>query len=304
VEQQTMKKGFSTDRDAFQEVLASAFLVQHSKLDKEFTNSVAELEQLMERDHFSVDTIADLPVEESPELPISEDAARSSSQYQPSSAEELETFLPVDTVSNPEELIGSDDPWTSPLTVLVILEVLILGWMLGRVTLRNTETKPKPAIHAPSQASLDSWEQNSQGDVSPPPEILPKKKNAQMISDSLVIYQNGRVIFRTDPPSASPRLEPGAKAERSSDGSETLRVTYKIKPQYPEVAKQQHIEGPVLMEAVIGGNGEVQQLDVVNGSPILAGAASAAVRKWRFTLPRNRSLGGFVIRITVNFRLK
>ena len=261
-----MNKDFKIDRNSFQEILASAFLVQRSKLDKEFVTTVAEIEQLMERDHFSVDTIADLPVEESAEAPISEGDARNSSQYPSTSAEELETSLPVDTVPNQNGLIGSHDPWTSPLTVLVILLVLILGWMLGRVTWRRAEIKPKPAIPAASQDNLDSREGNHQVDVTPPPQVLPKNKNSQ-ISDSLVIYQNGRVIFRTDPASGSPRPEPGdAKAKSSSDGSPTVRVAYKIEPQYPELAKQQHIEGPVLMEAVIGGNGEVQQLDVISGA--------------------------------------
>ena len=73
-----LNKDFKIDRNSFQEILASAFLVQQSKLDKEFVNTVAEIEQLMEKDHFSVDTIADLPVEESPEVPISEGDARNS----------------------------------------------------------------------------------------------------------------------------------------------------------------------------------------------------------------------------------
>ena len=297
-----LNKDFKIDRNSFQEVLASAFLVQQSKLDKEFVNTVVEIEQLMEKDHFSVDTIADLPVEESPEVSIGESDARISSQNQPTPDEERETSLPVDAVPNHDALTRSRDPWTALLIVLAILLVLTLGWMLGRVTSRSTGVKPKPAIPAASQDNLDSREGNHQVDVTPPPQVLPKNKNSQ-ISDSLVIYQNGRVIFRTDPASGSPRPEPGdAKAKSSSDGSPTVRVAYKIEPQYPELAKQQRIEGPVLMEAVIGGNGEVQQLDVISGPTILARAASAAVRKWRFTLPPS-SPREFTIRITVNFKL-
>jgi TonB family protein len=301
-----VNKDFKIDRNSFQEILASAFLVQQSKLEKTFFNTVAEIEQLMEKDHFSVDTIAEIPVEESLEVPINEgneEDVRLSSQDQPTPSEELETSLPVDAAPNHDALIRSRDPWTTPVIVLAIMLVLTLGWMLGRVSWRSTAIKPKPVIPAPSQDTLNSRERNDQSDVSPLPQVLPKNKNSQAISDSLVIYQNGRVIFRTDPASGSPRPQPGdAKAKSSSDGSPTVRVAYKIEPQYPELAKQQRIEGPVLMEAVIGGKGEVQQLDVISGPTILARAASAAVRKWRFTLPPS-SPREFTIRITVNFRL-
>jgi TonB family protein len=301
-----VNKDFKIDRNSFQEILASAFLVQQSKLDKTFFNTVAEIEQLMEMDHFSVDTIAEIPVEESPEVPINEGNEGDvtiSSQDQPTSSEELETSLPVDAAPNHDALTRSRDPWTTPVIVLAIMLVLTLGWMLGRVSWRSTAIKPKPAIPAASQDNFDSREGNHQVDVTPPPQVVPKNKNSQ-ISDGLVIYQNGRVIFRTDPGSASPRPEPGdAKAKSSSDGSPNVRIAHKVEPQYPELAKKQHIQGPVLMEAVIDGNGEVQRVNVISGAPILARAASAAVSKWRFAFPRTISPREFTIRISVNFRL-
>jgi TonB family protein len=300
-----MNKDFKIDWNSFQEILASAFLVQQSKLDKTFVNTVAEIEQLMERDHFSVDTIAEIPVEESPEALLGEEPPGSASQYQSTPTEEFETPPSVDPVPNEHAPIASVDPWTLPLSVLVILLVLILGWMLGRVTWRRTQTTPTPAIPTASQDRLDSKEGNSQNDVSPPPQPVPKKKNIPIISDSLVVYQDGKVIFRTDGASGSRRPESGdGKAESSSTELPMARVAHKVTPEYPELAKQRHIEGPVVLEALVGANGEVQQLDVISGAPILACAASDAVRKWRFTLPGTRSSGTSVLRITVNFRLR
>ena len=137
-----MNKDFKIDRNSFQEILASAFLVQQTKVDKEFVNTVAEIEHLMEKDHFSVDTIADLPIEDSSEVPITEGDARISSQDQPTPDEERETSLPVETVPDQNGLTESRDPWTTPLIVLAILLVLTLGWMLGRVTSRSAGIKP------------------------------------------------------------------------------------------------------------------------------------------------------------------
>lgn len=299
-----MNKGFSLDRNSFQEILASAFLVQQSELDKGLLNSVAELERLMETDHFSVETIADLPLEESPKVPITEGYSSTSSPYRSPAADEIESPPPAESVSN-NALPRPTDSWTSPLTVLVIVLVLILGWMLGRITWRSAQPRPTPAIPAHSKDGVDSRAENRQDEVTAPPQPLPKKENFTMTSDSLVIYQNGRVIFRTDQASGSPRPESGdGKAERSSSELPMARVAHQVTPEYPELAKQRHIEGPVVLEAVIGENGEVQKLDVISGAPILADAASAAVRKWRFRLPRIGSSGASVLRITVNFRLR
>ena len=299
-----MNKSFSIDRLSFQEILASAFLVQQSKLDKNLISSVAELEELMAKDHFSVDTISDLPVEEPPKTPISEKDARISLQFQSTSAEMLETTSPVDTPPRGDSLTRSADSWISPLTVLVILPVLILGWMLGRVTWRSTQIRPPSVIPAAPQDRLDSQEGNDQNQVKPPPQAPPEKKNPAPPSDSLVIYQDGKVIFRTGRAPQSSRLGSGiVKAENSPVELPIARVAHQVTPEYPESAKRQHIEGPVVMEVTIGRGGEVQQLDVISGAPILADAASTAVRKWRFTLPRNRSSAQSVIRITVNFKL-
>jgi protein TonB len=38
----------------------------------------------------------------------------------------------------------------------------------------------------------------------------------------------------------------------------------------------------VTLEALIGRDGTIQDLDVVSGAPILADAANAAVRQWHF----------------------
>ena len=90
---------------------------------RKFVNTVAEIEQLMEKDHFSVDTIADLPVEESPEVPINEGNEGDvtiSSQDQPTSSEELETSLPVDAATQSRRTHSIPRSLDAPLIVLAI----------------------------------------------------------------------------------------------------------------------------------------------------------------------------------------
>lgn len=59
-------------------------------------------------------------------------------------------------------------------------------------------------------------------------------------------------------------------------------VQDKVPPVYPEVARQARIQGTVVLQAVIGRDGLVQNLHVVSGHPMLAPAAMEAVRQWRY----------------------
>ncbi len=52
-----------------------------------------------------------------------------------------------------------------------------------------------------------------------------------------------------------------------------MRVLKRVEPEYPEAARQQHIQGPVVSEGKVGKDGAVRQLTVINGKSILATAA-------------------------------
>lgn len=56
----------------------------------------------------------------------------------------------------------------------------------------------------------------------------------------------------------------------------------KVQPDYPLIAKAMHLAGTVRLHAIIGTDGHVRELRVVEGNPILAGAALAAARQWRY----------------------
>jgi TonB family protein len=51
---------------------------------------------------------------------------------------------------------------------------------------------------------------------------------------------------------------------------------------YPDAARRAHIEGDVVLSAVIDEKGRVEKISVTSGEPILAQAAVASVAKWRF----------------------
>jgi hypothetical protein len=53
-------------------------------------------------------------------------------------------------------------------------------------------------------------------------------------------------------------------------------------PSYPKLAKLTHVQGPVLLQAIVSGAGAVESVHAIKGPYLLRGAASNAVRTWRY----------------------
>jgi len=60
------------------------------------------------------------------------------------------------------------------------------------------------------------------------------------------------------------------------------KITQRVDPTTPELAKKMHITGIVKLEAVVRPNGTVKATRVIGGNPVLVVAASDAVVKWKF----------------------
>jgi TonB family protein len=90
--------------------------------------------------------------------------------------------------------------------------------------------------------------------------------------------------------------------EMSADASEI--VARPVRPNYPLLARQMKVEGSVVLQALIGRDGIIQNLRVVSGPHILAGAAEDAVRQWHFRphLEGNEAVETQA-KITVNFTI-
>jgi len=56
----------------------------------------------------------------------------------------------------------------------------------------------------------------------------------------------------------------------------------RVEPPYPLIAKQLHIEGTVVLKAVISREGTIERAEVERGQNLLAHAALEAVRQWRY----------------------
>ena len=89
----------------------------------------------------------------------------------------------------------------------------------------------------------------------------------------------GSVINST--PSAVPKAATPQRVRVSQGVSQGL-LLHQVKPSYPPLARQARIQGTVVLQAVIGKDGNIQGLKVVSGHPMLAPAALEAVKQWKY----------------------
>jgi periplasmic protein TonB len=59
-------------------------------------------------------------------------------------------------------------------------------------------------------------------------------------------------------------------------------VLKKVPPSYPEAAKAAHIQGNVVLTAIIDKDGNVENLQIVSGHPQVVPAAIDAVKQWKY----------------------
>ena len=91
---------------------------------------------------------------------------------------------------------------------------------------------------------------------------------------------------------------------RVSQGVMQGMVISKVPPVYPSDAKVAKIQGSVVMSVIISKDGNVQDVRLITGHPLLAPAAIDAVKQWKyrpFTL--NGNAAEVDTQVTVNFAL-
>ena len=117
----------------------------------------------------------------------------------------------------------------------------------------------------------------------------------------------GGILNATPNLRAVPKLSkpaPTVHRVRVSQGVTKGMVVYRIEPTYPPLARQARIQGVVVLTAMIDRDGNIQNLQLVSGHPMLAPAAIDAVKHWRY---KPFLLNGQPVEVettvTVNFRM-
>jgi TonB family protein len=224
--------------------------------------------------------------------------------------------------ASPSELKPGVDILTIVLAAAcVVCLILIVTLVTLRATSRKTMDgrRPPAAAQAIEHQSADTAQnqvetvQNQAGSTSTQsPENGNHDASKPVPVGGLVVYDGAKEVFRL-PPSSSAVETSEQSASALPRQQETIQLTpdaaassvvYRKEPEYPEEARSKGIQGPVVLDVHIGRDGSVQDATLVNGPPLLADAAIAAVKQWRF---KPHYLHGrpaeMQTRVQLNFRL-
>jgi hypothetical protein len=229
----------TVNREFFQRVLASAFTVQQSQMDAQSLSAMLEVElSTMRRER--VDGAKLLVADGTINVVNASGAVSPLAVGPPGGVQNPLPGLEEDDQSSGASLVhlasalsgGGDGPrtavnnedayfkafrmgppevrnapfplphlWTPSLLILVIALAMLLGWMLGRVTLRRTADMkgPPPLVRATPDAVPSQPKETGRADSKPPLPVAQKAGTPETASGGLVVYQAGRVVFRLKP---------------------------------------------------------------------------------------------------------
>jgi TonB family protein len=60
------------------------------------------------------------------------------------------------------------------------------------------------------------------------------------------------------------------------------KLIFREEPEYPDLAKQNHLHGAVRLKVWITPEGTVRRLEYIGGNPVLAQSALKAVQNWKY----------------------
>ena len=120
-------------------------------------------------------------------------------------------------------------------------------------------------------------------DDGPPPQVgVPDGSvigSTNIATSSNTLMSN---ILNSVRPPAHPSIARPSKPFPVSTGVSEGLLIHQVKPAYPPIALTAHIQGEVILQAVIGKDGTIQNLRVVSGHPMLIRSAVDAVQQWRY----------------------
>jgi periplasmic protein TonB len=119
-----------------------------------------------------------------------------------------------------------------------------------------------------------------------------------------VLIEDRSTVSATTTNAELPAPADGVQRLRVGGNVQSANLTRKVTPLYPPLAKQARIQGTVRFTALIGTDGSVINLQLVEGHPLLVPSAQEAVQQWQYkpTL-LNGNPAEVVTQIDVNYTL-
>jgi protein TonB len=225
-------------------------------------------------------------------------------------------------VTDPSVKVGSRKWYTLPVslalhTVAVLIVVIVPLMATGALPVPNDAVvfvpvapAPLPAPPPPHRADVPKPPVNNLAAPIETPDTITKEPEFETdVPVASALHEMGTVeggkgLIESLPPPPPPltKIEKPIRAGGDIKPPEKIRD---VAPIYPPIAQAARAQGTVIIEAVIGVDGVVQDARVLRSAPLLDEAALAAVRQWLYTPTRlNGQPVSVVMTVTVRFQLQ
>jgi len=138
--------------------------------------------------------------------------------------------------------------------------------------------------------------------------VLPPLDVEVVAGDNHRVVRPGSNATKVDINKGGSALEKSATMPPATSAAERERMSTSegsYTASYPLLAQHMNVEGSVVLQALIGADGVIQNLHILSGPAILASAAQQAVREWKFKpVVQNGQAVETKATITVNFSIK
>jgi len=109
-------------------------------------------------------------------------------------------------------------------------------------------------------------------------------RNSPPIERPVVVTVNPSQMMPVSSPQPQLEIQSSSSNEPVAVSEQAARamLVHSVDPVYPPEAAAQKLHGPVVLQALVGRDGSVEDLKIVRGYFILGRAAIVAVKQWRF----------------------
>jgi len=223
-------------------------------------------------------------------------------------------------IVDPSVKVGGQKWYTVPLSIIVHTVVIgafvIIPLMAADVLptppgMMNAfvAAPPPPPPQAQAAPPPPTAEVNpAAAPVEAPKEIAPEPviNKAAGIEGGIVGGVTGGIVGGlTEAPPPPPPPPPPPAPVRVGGQIKPPTQLKRVNPVYPAIAQSARVQGVVIIEAIIGPNGKVQEAKVLRSIPLLDSAALEAVKQWEYTPTMlNNMPVPVIMTVTVNFTLQ
>ena len=204
------------------------------------------------------------------------------------------------------EVISTVSPGTEPTHT--VREPVV------RATSKNhlaRKTSTEPSVMPPANDSANRYSPA----VTTNRTLLPPLEVEVVAGDAHRAVHPGSNVTNVDIPNDSNRVSTittsvvlptnAAERERLSHGGTVPELRQTVDATYPLLGQHASVQGSVVLQAVVGIDGTIEDLRILSGPAILTAAAQQAVRQWRFKpYLQDGQPVETKARITVNFSIK